>query len=114
MLGISIQLYISLCEAKQKQMKVTNKSTFEELQDKERVRKEKVIIEANVGRRKAIRTAKIIRTQQKLENIEAAFFNIARKERNKEANRQLAIERKEAYLNKRRERELIRSRAKKG
>jgi hypothetical protein len=95
-------------------MKVTNKSTFQESQDSGRVHKEKIIIEVNVGRRKAIRTAKIIRTQQKLENIETAFFNIARKERNKEANRLLAIERKEAYLNKRRERELIRSRAKKG
>jgi hypothetical protein len=95
-------------------MKVTNKSTFQESRDSGRVHKETVIIDVNVGRRKAIRTAKIIRTQQKLENIETSFFNIARKERNKEANRLLAIERKDAYLSKRRERELIRSRAKKG
>jgi hypothetical protein len=95
-------------------MKVTNRSTFQDSQDSERVHKERLIVEVNVGRRKAIKTAKIIRTQQKLENIETSFFNIARKERNKEANRQLAIERKEAYLSKRRERELIRSRAKKG
>lgn len=95
-------------------MKVDNISGFNESKDKGRIHKEAIHIEVNVGRRKAIKTAKIIRTQQKLENIEMHFFNVARKERNKEANRQLAVERKEAYLQKRRERELIRSRAKKG
>ena len=95
-------------------MKVNNISGFNESKDRERINREAIHIEVNVGRRKAIKTAKIIRTQQKLENIETHFFNVARKERNKEANRQLAVERKEAYLQKRRERELIRSRAKKG
>lgn len=95
-------------------MKVNNISSFLDSKDRERINREAIHIEVNVGRRKAIKTAKIIRTQQKLENIETHFFNVARKERNKEANRQLAIERKEAYLQKRRERELIRSRAKKG
>jgi len=101
-------------QSNERKMKVNNISAFSDSKDRERINREAIHIEVNVGRRKAIKTAKIIRTQQKLENIETYFFNVSRKERNKEANRQLAIERKEAYLQKRRERELIRSRAKKG